>query len=320
MKLYRAKLKGCVILGIFFKDYESAGSGISKDAPKKEGIALFFDLLGRKFWKLLGLNVLYYLFFIPLMLIIPAFYLIRNGKAFLITAGVLILIFMVIIGPATAGMMKIMRSFYIEKHTFIVRDFFKAFKANFKKAAIVGFIDCLIILSAFASLYVYPVLAHNGQDRSWYIPMVITLSLFLTVLIMNFYIFLMMVATNLSFKDLLKNSFALAFAAPKQNGITFGIAGVLVVGMFLLFKYLTYLFNFIFPVFPAAFIAFVVCFNCYPVIQKFVINPYYTSIGEINPELVAAGADIETDSVFTDMGGKEAPVEKKSKGKGRHIS
>ena len=42
MKLYRAKLKGCVILGIFFKDYESAGSGISKDAPKKEGIALFF--------------------------------------------------------------------------------------------------------------------------------------------------------------------------------------------------------------------------------------------------------------------------------------
>lgn len=312
--------KDVLILGIFFKDYESSGSGIAKDAPKKEGMALFFDLLGRKFWKLLGLNVLYYLFFLPLMLILPAFSIIRNGRAFTVTAVILLLIFMVIIGPATAGMMKIMRSFYIEKHTFMIRDFFRAFKANFAKAAVVGFVDCLIILSAYASLYVYPVLAHNGQDKLWYVPMVITLSLFLTVLIMNFYIFLMMVATNLSFKDLLKNSFALAFAAPKQNLITFGITGVLVVGMYFLFMYVTRLFNIIFPFFPAAFIAFVICFNCYPVIQKFVINPYYTSIGEVNPELAGVGADIEAEAVFTDMGGKEAPVEKKSKSKGRHIS
>ena len=307
-------------MGIFFKDYESSGSGIAKDTPKKEGMALFWDLLGRKFWKIMGLNLLYYLFFIPLFLILPAFAMIKNGRIFTAVACVLVLIFSVLIGPATAGMMKVMRCFYIEKHTYVVRDFFNAFKSNFKKASIIGFVDCVLILSAFSSFYVYPTLAVGGQTKMWYVPMVIALSLFLAVIIMNFYMFLMLIATNLSFKDLLKNSFALSFAAPKENIITFIISGVLIVGMNLLFKYQFYIFNFIIPFFPMALIGFIICFNCYPVIQKYVINPYYTSIGKVNPELVSATDEIDAEPVFVDMGGKEQPVEKKSKGKGRRIS
>ena len=53
-------------MGLFSKDYESAGVGISKNAPKKKGAALFFDIVGRKFWKLLALNFIYMLFFIPM--------------------------------------------------------------------------------------------------------------------------------------------------------------------------------------------------------------------------------------------------------------
>lgn len=62
---------------------------------------------------------------------------------------------------------------------------------------------------------------------------------------------------------------------------------------------------------------FVTAFNSYPVIQKYVINPYYTSIGKINPELLS-GSDEET--LFEDMGGKEKPIEKRKKGKGKRIS
>ena len=204
-------------MGIFFKDYESAGSGIAKNAPKKEGIALFLDLLGRKFWNLMLVNLLYYIFFIPLMLIFPAFSFIRNSRAFLITAGFLVLVFMFTIGPATAGLTKVIRCFCLEKHTFIARDFFNGFKVNFKKGMVVGLIDCLILISSYAALSVYPYLAVNMGTRLMYVPMVITFSLFLVVMIMNFYIFPMMVATQLSFKDLLKNSFALT--SPLVPGI-----------------------------------------------------------------------------------------------------
>ena len=71
-------------------------------------------------------------------------------------------------------------------------------------------------------------------------------------------------------------------------------------------------------IFPASFLCFVSGFNCYPAIQKYVINPYYISIGEVNPELDDAAE--EEEAIFEDMGGKEKPIEKRKKGKGKRIS
>lgn len=308
-------------MGLFFKDYESAGSGISKHAPKKKGISLFFDIVGRKFWKLLELNMLYMLFFMPLVLIIPAISMFADHyKLLLCILLVLLLTFMITIGPATAGMTKVMRCFVIGKHTFMFRDFFSGFKTNFKYASIVGFIDCLIVASAYAALNVYPILAVQFGTKLMYVPMVITFSLFLVVIIMNYYIYLMMTATNLSLKNLIKNSFALAFAAIKQNLLTFVISLVTLILMVVLMLYLLPVFLFVVPFFPATFLCLVTCFNSYPVIQKYVINPYYTSIGQINPELADDSAEDDEERIFEDMGGKEKPIEKRKKGKGKRIS
>ena len=73
------------------------------------------------------------------------------------------------------------------------------------------------------------------------------------------------------------------------------------------------------PFFPAAILCLLNCFISYPIIQKYVINPYYTSIGEINPELVD-DSPTDEERIFTDMGGKEKPIEKRAKGKGKRIS
>ena len=307
-------------MGVFFKDYVSAGVGISKHAPKKKGAALFFDILGRKFWKLLAINFMYMLFFLPFLLILLALAIFKNSYyGFVISAGVLLAAFAVLIGPATAGMTKVIKSFVIEKPAFIWRDFWNAFKSNFKNAAIVGFIDCVVFASAFSSLQVYPAIAKQTGSKAIYIPMVIAFSLFLVIIIMNYYIFPMMIATTLSLKNLIKNSFALAFVALKQNFLifivsllTFALMGVLLFFVFPVFMLLM-------PFFPAAFLCLFSCFISYPVIQKYVINPYYTSIGEINPELVDDTADDE-ERIFEDMGGKEKPIEKRTKGKGKRIS
>ena len=305
-------------MGLFSNNYDNAGSGVAKSETRKKGAALFFDLLGRKFWSLMWLNLLYILFFIPLFLIFGAISLINNDYALLAVVGLLLLTFAVTIGPATAGMMKVQRLFFIEKHSFITRDFFNGFKENFKPAAVIGFIDCVLIASAYASLSVYPVLAVN-YTRLFYIPMVITFSVFLIVFIMNFYIFLMLTATDLSLKDLFKNSFTLAIAAPKPNLLTVAayVLCALLMG-FLMYNVFS-VFTLLLPVFPAAFLAFVTCFNCYPVIQKYVIDPFYTAQGKVNPEYLTGAEDIDEETIFEDMGGKEAPVENRKKTKAKVI-
>lgn len=88
-------------MGLFFKDYESAGVGISKHAPKKTGISLFFDILLRKFWKLMGLNFLYMLFFIPLTLVASCDNVCKQYKIAMTLIVLLLLTFSIIIGPAT---------------------------------------------------------------------------------------------------------------------------------------------------------------------------------------------------------------------------
>ncbi|WP_295074978.1 DUF624 domain-containing protein [Ruminococcus sp.] len=307
-------------MGLFSKNYETAGVGIAKDAPKKKGLSLFFDIFGRKIWNLMEINLLYMVFFLPLILMIPAIYLLGDFYKLSLAVNILLMVvFMIFIGPATAGMTKVIRCYVLGKHTFIWSDFWKGFKSNFKTAAIVGFVDCLIILSALSALWFYPQLAEQMQSKAVYIPMVITFSLFLVLMIMNFYIFPMMVATTLKPKNLFKNSFALAFVALKQNFITFIIILITIAVMVVLRIFLMSVYLLLLPFFPAAFLCLVSCFNSYPVIQKYVINPYYTSIGQINPELVD-DTDDETERIFEDMGGKEKPIEKREKSRGKRIS
>ncbi len=305
-------------MSVFSNDFENRGSGISKNAPRKKGIRLFFEIFFRKFWKLIEVNMLYFVFFIPIFLVLASLAFIKNDVLSRVCAGIALVAFVVCIGPATAGMTKVMRKFVLEQHSFIVTDFFKGFKSNFKMASLVGFVDCLIILSVYASFIVYPILVKQADTKLMYIPMVITLSLAIVVAMMNYYIFLMMIATNLSFINLIKNSFALAFIALKQNVITFIITAVTTFGMFWLYDKMRPLFLLLIPFVPVAFLNFVSCFNSYPIIQKFVINPYYTSIGEVNPELMDESQSEE--QIFEDMGGKEKPIEKRKKGKGKRIS
>lgn len=306
-------------LGLFSNNYESPGPGIAKNAPKKKGIVLFFDILFRKMWLLIGLNMMFFIFMIPLVAVLPAAYYIKQAKISLAVIGVLLLVFAVNLGPALAGMSKVMRLFIIGRHSFIGRDFFKGYRQNFGKASIIGILDIVAVISAYAGYNVYPDMAQQ-YGKVFYVPLVISFSVAIVILMMNYYIFLMMSATDLSLKNLIKNSFALAFVALKQNVLTTVLLLALSALMLLLFLYAMPLFLLALPFFPAALMWFVVCFISYPVIQKYVITPFYESRGELNPELTDGADEIDEETLFEDMGGKEKPVEKRKKGKGKHIS
>lgn len=260
-------------------DYTKAGPGVAKNAPKKKPFFEFFELYFRKFWKLLELNLLTALFCIPV----------------------------VTIGPAIAGMTRVLRNYRLEKNAFIFHDFWKGFSGNLKQSVPIGLLDILFAVSAYAALQVYPAMYKSSGSIIYIILCVISISFALTLLMMNFYIFPMIVATDLSLANIIKNSFFLTCVGLKKNIITLLIAVfiVLLLGVMIVLHPLSVI---IIPIWPISFLGFLIMFNSYPLIQKYVIDPYYEERGESNPEYAYLEPLDEEDAIFTDMGGKEAPV------------
>ena len=60
-------------MGLFGGGFTKPGPGIDKNAPKKKGIFLYFEIFFRKFWKLMQLNMIYFLFCLPLFLLVYFF-------------------------------------------------------------------------------------------------------------------------------------------------------------------------------------------------------------------------------------------------------
>ena len=274
--------------------YSSAGKGVEKNAPKKRRFILFIEIAFRKIWQLMGINLLWLLMCIPLLTI----------------------------GPATAGLMKVMRNFSQERHSYVISDFFKAYKNNFKKSMFFGIIDLLILASTICSFFVYPQLADYYDSYAVYIPMIITISIAFTVMMMNYYVYLMIIATDISTKNIIKNSFYLTCIALKKNLIT----TVLIIAILAVFGFLIFFwpqFIILLLIMPFSLIALIIAFNSYPVIQEHVINPYYEERGEVNPEISRYMPD-DDEAIFEDMGGIEAPIEMKNdkpetKGKTKHL-
>lgn len=304
-----------------FGNYQNAGVGIAKDAPKKKPFFRFWELVFRKFWKLIDVNLLLMASFIPLLGGALSIYFLAETHTNLCLALVFLLgvVFMVLFGPIVTGCTQVLRYFSLEKPVFIMNAFWKALKTNFKKAVLMGIINIVVAVSAVSSFYAYPEMVQKTGSGFFYVLLVVTLSLALAVLMMSFYAYPMIVSTDLSMKKILKNSFVLSCIALKTNLITLLVV-VLTAGIFALMTiFFPYIMAIVLPFIPVGFIAFAVVFNSYPVIQKYVIDPFYAQKGEVSPEMEYTRTDGE--NVFEDRGGKEKPVAfKKQKGKGKTIS
>lgn len=273
-------------------DYKKAGKGISKDAPKKKTFFAFMELYFRYFWRLIKLNLLTFIFCIPV----------------------------VTIGPALAGMTKVLRNYTLDKSAFIFHEFWKGFSNNWKQSVPVGLLDVLFTVSAITAFQVYPkmgeaAVAAGGSSTIYTILCVISISFALTLLMMNFYIMPMIVATDLSLKNIIKNGFYLTCVSLKKNIFTLIIIA-LVTAFLVISPELAIL---LVPLWAISFMGFVIMYNSYPQIQKYVIDPYYEERGMDNPEYDYLKPMAPEESVFTDRGGEEAPVEGRKK-KGKIIS
>lgn len=269
-----------------FSKYDEPGRGIPKAPVEKKGFFKFMEIYGRRGWKLVQLNLIYLLALIPI----------------------------VTFGPATAAMTKVCRNWSQERNAFVWEDFWEAFRKNFKQGFIMGLIDLLFIVGFAVAIPSYS--AWAKQTEWMYIPLVICLACCIVFFMMHFYIYLMISSTNLNMKQIIKNSFYLVSLGIKQSLWSLLVSLIVIVMMYLFLPYSL----FILPFWPLSFICFVTCFNCYPVIRKHVIQPYYDQRGESNPEFAYKNADPD-EQLFEDRAAEETPVKtKESRKKGKTIS
>ena len=244
-----------------FGNYNTPGRGVLKAPQEKKGIFKFFEVYGRHMWKLMELNLLYFVFCIPMTLMVILMLMTSNP------IWLLLAIPSVLVGPATAAMTKVCRNYSQERNAFLLHDFWDSFKKNFKQGTIMGAIDIIFAIGFMVGIPMYKYWAE--QNSMIYIPFVICISCLIVIVMM--YLFL---------------PYSL----------------------------------FILPFWPLSFICFVTCFNCYPVIRKHVIQPYYDQRGESNPEFAYKDADPD-EQLFEDRAAEETPVKtKESRKKGKTIS
>lgn len=293
-------------MGIF-NGYMNPGPGIDTRAPKKKPFFRFWELLRRNAGRLLTLNLIITILHAPLLLSL-IFY-IETDNALTVPFTIFLLILQVILeGPILAGCSRVLRMMVLDKACFLGEEFRKGFFGNFLPALVYWLIDTVMIVSAWTAWQLYPAYAHETGSKFWYVLLAMTLGVGLLILFMNFYVFPLQVSTTLKKKNVIKNSFMLAAISPKQCLLTlFCIILMLAVcfGLLCISTYAMFLFAF----FPAALIGFTVMFINYPVIQKYVINPYYEDTGEANPEADPAPAEDDSSRLFTDRGGSEPPAE-----------
>ncbi len=261
-----------------FFDYNKAGKGVAKNEPEKKAFFRFFDLFSRKFWKLFQLNLIYMLFCLPV----------------------------VTIGPATAALTHVMRKFILEKPIFIYSEFFTAFKKNFKQSVILGIVDVALAALVIYSLIFYSTALSANSSLQDNVLFAITLATALFVIMMHFYIYPQIIALDLKMMAIIKNALLLTVLGLKRTLLSLVLTLILGGLMVLLYPYSLVALPFL----PAAWIAIINTFICYPVIQKHIINPFYESKGERNPELPEISTE---EALFEDFGGREEIIPGKGK-------
>lgn len=237
-------------------NHDKVGPGISKNAPEKRKIIVFFETFFRNIWKFIPINLVYLAVSLPI-----------------VTSGL-----------ANVGITHIVRNTALDKHSFGLSDFFETIKKNWKQALIVGVINSILTVAIIFNLIFF--YNYNGNQIFGTVGLGISLFVAFTFAVINLYIWTLMITFNVSIKQLYMNSFKFTFLNFWKNVLCLIIEGAMY-GVYLLVIYLIWQMaaKFIAMSLGLSIIVFAATFPCYkalmvqyfvfPPIKKYIIEPYY---------------------------------------------
>ncbi len=273
-----------------FFDYTKPGPGVPspEDAPKKARILVFFEILQRKFWNLIKVNLMFNIFNLPAIILgmFAALFLFPNiipealGNADALVSDIflkfillsaLLCIPMITVGPAQAGFTYILRNYCREEHAFIWGDFKEHALKNFKQSMLVSVIGFFATLLMIWSIRAYIIL--GGGNLIMTIGTTLMIMMFVIFMIMHMYIYPMLVTFNLTIKQLYKNAliFAIIKLIPNIGILLLCLLIIfLTFGMIIPFSQIIGLILYVFL--TVSLIGMITNFYVYPKLMKFMIR------------------------------------------------
>ncbi|MBR5156203.1 MAG: hypothetical protein IKW59_00360 [Clostridia bacterium] len=217
-------------MGIFGGGYAKPGKGISKEEALKRN---YFDILSRKFWKLVQLNLLYAvcnILFIGASLFLAIGYDWVEILSALIKGQLTLLpplpfIPLMLTGPFTAGLTYVIRNYSRQEHAFMASDFFEHSKKNIKQGLLMSVLQVVVTyLLATAFFFYLNFFVTHGLNTGILFGIAIVVTIFM--LSMSFYVYPIMVTFDMKLIHILKNSWIFAISKLPQNLFILIILGV----------------------------------------------------------------------------------------------
>lgn len=294
-----------------FSNYDKVGRGVTKDPDKKLPLFKFIDIYLSHFSKLVILNFIFLIALLPFAGIMFVEYLDLGDMMYYVMYAVFVAMG-VIVGPAVCGFMKVLRNISCRRPVFIWADFWKAFGSNFKQGALMGVIDMFFIV---AMSFAIPMYFNMAEQNSFFnVPFVICLVTSFLFATMHFYIYLLIVSTNLSLWQILKDALYLTAIEVKTSIVNLITTVVLLLAFVVFFPWTVFTIIII-----PSFLGLLYAFNCFPAIRQHVIKPYYDERGEQMPDLSYTQSSDGEEAVFVDTPETEIPQEVPKKKRGKKI-
>ncbi len=203
------------------------------------------------------------------------------------------LILILTFGLSTIGMVYNMRNVCTGEHMDTWHDYFYAIKRNFKQGIVIGILDAIVIVLLAYDLIVYSAIANQQFIYLvFYYASIVFAGMYY---IMRFYIYLQLVTCEMKIGKIIKNAFLLTALGFKRNIIGLFAAIAFAFIYVYIFVFLPQFAIIMFFMFAISFLTYIGVYCAYPVLKKYVIDPYYDEHPEELPD-----ESFDDESVFID--------------------
>ena len=290
------------------------GKGVYEVEDRKPTLGFFFKLLFRKFSSILQLNILMLIHIIPIFaavfvffsgdktptitnVLYPALYGINKiaptgSVPLLDVSGVnmgipvfssttiiiflcVALVWIITFGWQNVGSAYVLRGLFRGDPIFVFSDFFYGIKKNFKQGLLMGLLDSLIIIVLLVDISFF---MSNTANTMLSIMYFVIIALIFLYFIMRFYIYQLLITFDLTISKIIKNSLIFIVLGIKRNLLAFLGIVLLVALNVILIVWLMPIGIAIPLVLPLVYLAgtvgFITVYAAYPVIDKYMIEPY----------------------------------------------
>lgn len=208
------------------------------------------------------------------------------NHAMVIVIAIMFVFLIVTWGWQNVGAAYVLRGLFRGDPVFIFSDYFYGIKRNFKQAFILGIIDFIISAVLIVDfIFFFNLTGSFAYDFMYFAIM----ALLIIWIMMRFYLYNLLVTFDLKSFKIIKNSFIFSILGIKRNIMAFlGIALLVVIHILLVFVFIPMGISIplVLPlVYLIAAIGFMATYASFPVIQKYMIDPYVTEQLSLDEEI-----------------------------------